>query len=315
MENCENTTALYKMKCYRVNGNDYFELDIQVNTNEKFLPKTPIAKAPKISKDRLFELIAEAAERESPSLWTKNELMKMSQSEFINECSEFFPLWFEEVGVPMGVCGDYVAFEQCADVETDAPEENGEVTLFTLCRECGVNQICLLGFRTLENGLTILGGSIGRAGAEGHLVVIFYDGEGVKMYVPRYGNSINADLGCRIGDEWRSTVNSIKLEDDGETVILDREKEFGELIRRCPYLAPLMDTPIKISRDADGELSDTDIRDMVDGEVLRQIISLYLKNQGIDIDAETLGKCCRIDFIAPFELLRKDILAAIEVVD
>lgn len=289
-------------------------LRIIINADEKLLPKKPVAKAPKMTRERLFELLAEVAESESVGAWTKDELMKMNESEFLAECSEFFPLWFEEVGESVGACGDYTEFEPCTDLTEDSFGESGDVTPFAQCGECDESQTCLQGFQTLENGLTVLGGNVGGAGAESLFVVIFYDGDELKMYVPRYGNSMNADLDCRIGDEWHSTTNSIKLEDDGETVILDREWEFGELISRCPYLAPLMDTPIKIPRNADEELSDVNLRDRVDGEVMRQIISLYLKEQGLDIDAEMLRQCDYFQFIKSNQLIKKDILAAIEVV-
>ena len=62
----------------------------------------------------------------------------------------------------------------------------------------------ILGFHTLENGFSFLGGMAGGDWEYPLFFIIYWDGKSLRGYIPTYGNSFNVDFKSAFGSEMES---------------------------------------------------------------------------------------------------------------
>jgi hypothetical protein len=90
----------------------------------------------------------------------------------------------------------------------------------------GIQGESLVGFHTLNNNFTFLGIEAGGDWECPVFIILYYDGNRIKAYVPSYGNCFNLDFKSALGSE----IN-VREYDNIDTDIIEEkcEKEYTEL--------------------------------------------------------------------------------------
>ena len=111
----------------------------------------------------------------------------------------------------------------------------------------------LMGVHTLDNGLTFFGFAVGGDCAAPMFMVVYYDGENLRLYTPSYGNQVNLDLKCPLGTEWvdeKNTAHRKLFKKYQKLGVCDDEDEFW----MEPAIAYLAQYDISVDALYDGSI-------------------------------------------------------------
>ena len=84
--------------------------------------------------------------------------------------------------------------------------------------------IPLMGFQTLDNGLTFFGFIAGGDWECSVFMIIYWDGKKLRSYTPTYGNTVNAWLKCAFGSEGYSDIELSKRYEELVEIVQDADE-------------------------------------------------------------------------------------------